>query len=169
MSQDIINSGVFILSSNFPCTGEALGLDLEMQTTLRAAEWTRTQADTHIKLWDTIPVPPLNPTVAIRQRHTFTPLHSSYLGFRGGSAVKNLPAKAGDPRDLGSVPGLGRFPGEGNGNPLQYSCQEIPRTEESGGLQSIEWQRVRHDWVRMRAFKLLEHHKRCDCLFCFFI
>ena len=114
MSQDIINSGVFILSSNFPCTGEALGLDLEMQTTLRAAEWTRTQADTHIKLWDTIPVPPLNPTVAIRQRHTFTPLHSSYLGFRGGSAVKNLPAKAGDPRDLGSVPGLGRFPGEGN-------------------------------------------------------
>ena len=59
--------------------------------------------------------------------------------------MKNLPAKAGDPRDLGSVPGLGRFPGEGNGNPLQYSCQEIPRTEESGGLQSIEWQRVRHD------------------------
>ena len=59
--------------------------------------------------------------------------------------MKNLPAKAGDPRDLGSVPGLGRSPGEGNGNPLQYSCQEIPWTEESGGLQSIEWQRVRHD------------------------
>ena len=37
--------------------------------------------------------------------------------------VKNLPASAGD---LGLVPGLGRSPGEGNGNPLQYSCLEIP-------------------------------------------
>ena len=38
--------------------------------------------------------------------------------------VKNLPAKAGDIRDLGSIPGSGRPPGEGNGNPLQYSCLE---------------------------------------------
>ena len=35
--------------------------------------------------------------------------------------VKNLPANAGDVRDMGSFPGSGRFPGEGNGNPLQYS------------------------------------------------
>jgi len=35
---------------------------------------------------------------------------------------KNLPANAGDTRDAGSVPGLGRCPGEGNGNQLQYSC-----------------------------------------------
>ena len=40
-------------------------------------------------------------------------------GFPDGSAVKNLPANA---RDVGSVPGWGRSPGEGNGNPLQYSC-----------------------------------------------
>ena len=40
------------------------------------------------------------------------------LGFPGDSVVKNLPANAGD---TGSVPGLGRS-GEGNGNPLQYSC-----------------------------------------------
>ena len=40
--------------------------------------------------------------------------------------VKNPPANAGDARDLGSVPGLGRSPGEGNGNPLQYSCLENP-------------------------------------------
>ena len=33
-------------------------------------------------------------------------------------------------RDLGSIPGLGRFPGKGNGNPLQYSCLENPWTEE---------------------------------------
>ena len=40
--------------------------------------------------------------------------------------VKNLPANAGDIRDACSIPGLGRSPGEGNGNPLQYSCLENP-------------------------------------------
>ena len=44
-------------------------------------------------------------------------------GFPGGSVVKNPPAKAGD---LGLIPGLGRCPGEGNGNPFQYSCLENP-------------------------------------------
>ena len=41
-----------------------------------------------------------------------------------GIVVKNLPANAGDSRDTSLIPGLGRFPGEGNGNPLQYSCLE---------------------------------------------
>ena len=45
-------------------------------------------------------------------------------GFAGGSVVKNPPANARDARDFGSIPGLGRFPGEGNSNPLQYSCLE---------------------------------------------
>ena len=45
-------------------------------------------------------------------------------GFVGGSMVKNLPANAGDTRDVSSIPGSGRFPGGGNGNPLQYSCLE---------------------------------------------
>ena len=40
--------------------------------------------------------------------------------------VKNPPAKAGDTRDAGSIPGSGRSPGEGNGNPLQYACLENP-------------------------------------------
>ena len=40
--------------------------------------------------------------------------------------VKNLPANAGDIRDSGSIPGLGRCPGGGHGNPLQYSCLENP-------------------------------------------
>ena len=40
--------------------------------------------------------------------------------------VKNLPAITGDLRDVGSIPGSGRFPGGGNGNPLQYSHQENP-------------------------------------------
>ena len=38
--------------------------------------------------------------------------------------VKNLHANAGDARDAGSIPGSGRFPGEGNDNPLQFSCLE---------------------------------------------
>ena len=40
--------------------------------------------------------------------------------------VKNLPANAGDLRDIGLIPGSRRSPGEGNGNPLQYSCLENP-------------------------------------------
>ena len=59
--------------------------------------------------------------------------------------VKNSPANAGDIRDIGSVPGLGGSPGGGHGNPLQYSCLEILRTEESGGLLSTGLQRARHD------------------------
>ena len=43
--------------------------------------------------------------------------------FPGGTVVKNLPANAGD---AGSIPGLRRCPGEGNGNPLQYSCLGNP-------------------------------------------
>ena len=46
-----------------------------------------------------------------------------YLGFLGGSVVKNPPAKVGD---VGSIPGLGRTPKEGNGNPPQQSCLENP-------------------------------------------
>ena len=45
------------------------------------------------------------------------------MGFPGGSEVK---ASARNVGDLGSIPGLGRSPGEGNGNPLQYSCLENP-------------------------------------------
>ena len=48
------------------------------------------------------------------------------VGFTVGSLVKNLPANAEDARDVGSVPGLGRSSGGGNGNPLQYSCLENP-------------------------------------------
>ena len=48
--------------------------------------------------------------------------------------VKNPPANAGD---AGSTAGLGRSPGEGNGNPLQYSCLGNPRTEEPDGLLSM--------------------------------
>ena len=45
--------------------------------------------------------------------------------------VKNPPGNAGDAGDVGSVPGLGRFPGGGYGNPLQYSCLENPQGQRS--------------------------------------
>ena len=51
----------------------------------------------------------------------FFPSVKEDLDFAGGSVVKNLPANAGDP---GLIPGLGRSPGGGNGNSLQYSCLE---------------------------------------------
>ena len=46
------------------------------------------------------------------------------MGFPSGASGKNPPANAGDIRDTGSIPGSGRSLGEGNGNPLQYSCLE---------------------------------------------
>ena len=46
-------------------------------------------------------------------------VYKCLLGFPGGAVVKRLPAKAGFIIDVGSSPGLGRFPGEGNGKPLQ--------------------------------------------------
>ena len=52
-------------------------------------------------------------------------------GFPGGSAAKTPPANAGD---AGLIPGLGRSPGEGNGNPLQYSCLGNP--VDSGARQA---------------------------------
>ena len=56
------------------------------------------------------------------------------MGFPGGSVVENPLAKAGN---MGLIPELGRYPGEGNGNLLQYSCLENPWTEETSGLQSM--------------------------------
>ena len=54
------------------------------------------------------------------------------MGFPGGTrGKKNLPANAGDIRDTGLIPGLGRSPGEMNGNPLQYSCLENPHGQRS--------------------------------------
>ena len=68
--------------------------------------------------------------------------------------VKNQPANVGDERDVGSMPGSGRSPGGGNGNPLQYCSSilawKIPRTEEPGGLQSMGSQIVGHVWATKR-------------------
>ena len=51
-------------------------------------------------------------------------LYATQWGFPGGRVVKNLPANAGDTRDMGLIPGSERSLGVGNGNLLQYSCLE---------------------------------------------
>ena len=56
---------------------------------------------------------------------------STYIGFPSGSMVKNLPANSGDARDMGLIPGSGRFTGEENGNPFQYSCLGNPMDREA--------------------------------------
>ena len=61
-------------------------------------------------------------------------------------------------RDLGSIPVLGRSAGEGNGYYSSSLVWRIPWTEEPGGLQSIESQRVRHDLAHTRAHKSISSH-----------
>ena len=61
--------------------------------------------------------------------------------------VKNLPANAGDIRDMSLIPGLGRFPGGELGNPLQYSCLENPT--DRGAWQSTV-HRVAKSWTRLK-------------------
>ena len=48
------------------------------------------------------------------------------MGFPCDSVVNNPPANAGDTKDMSLIPGSERYPGEGNGNPLQYSCLGSP-------------------------------------------
>ena len=64
------------------------------------------------------------------------------MGFLGSSVVKNLHANAADAGDMGSIPGLGRYPGEGNGNPLHYSSLGNPMDREAWWATV---QRFRHD------------------------
>ena len=66
----------------------------------------------------------------------------TYGGFPGSSDGNESACSVGD---LGWIPGLGRSPGEGKGNPLQYFAWEIPRMEEPGRLQSMGSQRIGHD------------------------
>ena len=77
------------------------------------------------------------PSSSDRGHHTFLFITGPKLPVTSQVAleVKNEPANAGDLRDMGSIPGLERSPGEGKGNPLQYSCMENHMAEEPGGLQ----------------------------------
>ena len=68
-------------------------------------------------------------------------------GFPGGTVMKNPPANAGDARDVSSIPGSGRSPGGGDGNPLQYSCLDNFMDRGAWLLYSPDGHRVGHDWA----------------------
>ena len=88
--------------------------------------------------------------VSQRRSYSFEPGYIFWLGFPGGSAVKNSTINAGD---LGSLPGSRRSPGEGNGNPLQYSCLENPTDRGAwGAIVHGVAKRVRHDLVTKQQY-----------------
>ena len=70
-------------------------------------------------------------------------------GFPSGSVVKDLPANA---RDAGSIPGSGRSPGVGNGNPLQYSC--LKNFKDKGAWRTIV-HRVAKSWTQLSTHVLM--------------
>ena len=67
------------------------------------------------------------------------------MGFPGGSSGKEIACNAEDARDMGLIPGLGRSPGGGHGNPLQYSCLENPMDRGAWRATVHRLQRVGHD------------------------
>ena len=89
------------------------------------------------------------------------------LGLTGDSVVKNPPAKAGD---VGLTPGLGRSPGGGNGNPLQYSCLENPM--DRGAWRSMlcgvaKSQTQLNDWAHTHTWDLsssARDHTHTPCI-----
>ena len=79
-----------------------------------------------------------------------SPAQPAQLASQEVLEVKNLPASAGDVRDMGSIPGLGRSPGGGHGNPLQYSYLENPM--DRGAWQAIV-HGVTKSWTRLSMRK----------------
>ena len=73
-----------------------------------------------------------------------------------GPVVRNPPVNAGDVRDVGSVPGSGRSPGEGNGNPLQYSCLENPLDR---GVWRVTVHGVPKCWIQLKQLSTQHAHE----------
>ena len=73
----------------------------------------------------------------------------SGCGFPGDAVVKNPPSNAGDAEDVGSIPGLGRSPGGGNGHPLPYSCLENPMDRGAwwATVHGVAKSRTRVVWI----------------------
>ena len=88
-------------------------------------------------------------------------LHRKAQASQVALVVKNLPATAGDVRDVGSIPGLGRSPGEGHVNPLQYSCLENPM---DGGAWWATVHRVAKSWTRLKQLSM--HAEKPTSLLC---
>ena len=84
----------------------------------------------------------------------------AWLGFLGGSDNKESACNAGDP---GSIPGLGRFPGEGNGYPVQYSYLENPMNRRAWWATVHGVERARHYWVTFAFHHILFSMCKVPC------
>ena len=113
----------------FPSPGDLSDPGIEPRSPALQAEALTSDTREAIKLW-------VNGYM-YTQTHTHT-----HGGSLVAQLVKNPPANAGDSRDSGSVSGLGRSPGEGNGNQLQYSCLENP-------MDRGAWQATVHGVARV--------------------
>ena len=85
------------------------------------------------------------------------------MGFPGGSVDKEYACDAVGTRDTDWIPGLGRFPGEWHGSPLQYSCLE--NLVVRGAWRSVI-HRVAKSWTRLKGLSTVEHKKDAG-KFCF--
>ena len=103
----------------------------------------------------------------LKQWHTvgtsqvFYRLNKANKGLASYVVVKNLPASAGDARDVGSVSRSGRPPGGGNGNPLQYSCLENPMHREAWWAESMGSKRAdmtEHAHAQGRPTNIMSTH-----------
>ena len=83
--------------------------------------------------------------------------------FPGGAVVKNLPASAGDARDVGLIPESGRSPGEGNGNPHQYSC--LGNSMNRGSWQATVHRVAKSQmWLSTHRIAACDYAKQCGGL-----
>ena len=97
-------------------------------------------------------LPPIPPSIKV-----FSNESTLHMRLAGKESTCNV-------GDLGSIPGLGRSPGEGNGNPLQYCCLEILRTEETGELQSTGSQSIKHDLATKQQQPMLGRSCLKSCM-----
>ena len=85
------------------------------------------------------------------------PFNKHSFAIRASKWWQNLPANAGDVRNVGSVPEVGRSPGGGHATHSSILAWRIPWTVELGGLQCIASQRVRHDWSDIACMHARTH------------
>ena len=94
-------------------------------------------------------------TYIYRETHTYTHTHThTHMASQVALVVKNLPANAGDIRDVGSIPGWGRSPGGRHGNPFQYSSLENPMDRRA-------WKATVH-WVTKSQTQLKQLSMQAD-------
>ena len=115
---------VQLLTTPWPAAHQAPLSSAISQNLLKFMSTESVTLSNHLILYRPLPLLPSNfPSIRVFSSESVLPIK-----FPGGSEVKASASNAGD---LGSIPGSGRSPGEGNGNPLQYSCLENPMDREA--------------------------------------